>query len=110
MAFLLFAKGARAFVSFVRSYSKHEAAYIFRLPNLNLQAVARSFALLIIPRMPEVDAARKNAATKKKASAEGEEEGDGDVAESDGIGFDEEEIDVSACPERLLIRALQADE
>ncbi len=45
--------GALAFVSFVRAYSKHEAAYIFRLPDLDLEASASAFALLRLPKMPE---------------------------------------------------------
>ena len=41
-------------MSFVRSYSKHEASYIFDLHQLNLVAVARSYALLRLPKMPEL--------------------------------------------------------
>ncbi|KAF8621632.1 hypothetical protein AX15_007650 [Amanita polypyramis BW_CC] len=44
----------KAFVSFVRSYSKHEASYIFRLKDLDLVGVAKSFGLLRLPRMPEL--------------------------------------------------------
>ncbi|KAK4048578.1 ATP-dependent rRNA helicase spb4 [Microbotryomycetes sp. JL221] len=50
----LFEKGMKAFVSFVKSYSKHEASYIFRLKDLDLAAVARSFGLLKMPKMPEL--------------------------------------------------------
>lgn len=46
-------QGSRAFVSFVRSYSKHEASYIFRLADLDLPAVAMSYGLLRLPKMPE---------------------------------------------------------
>jgi hypothetical protein len=41
-------------VSFVRAYSKHEAAYIFRIKDLDLIGVAKSFGLLRLPRMPEL--------------------------------------------------------
>jgi ATP-dependent RNA helicase DDX55/SPB4 len=41
-------------VSFVRAYSKHEASYIFRIKELDLIGVAKSFGLLRLPRMPEL--------------------------------------------------------
>ncbi|KAG8218451.1 DEAD-domain-containing protein [Butyriboletus roseoflavus] len=47
-------KATKGFVSFVRAYSKHEASYIFRLKDLDLVGVAKSFGLLRLPRMPEL--------------------------------------------------------
>jgi len=47
-------QGAEAFVSFVKAYSKHEAAYIFRIKKLDLIGIAQSFGLLRLPRMPEL--------------------------------------------------------
>ncbi|GBE82071.1 ATP-dependent rRNA helicase SPB4 [Sparassis crispa] len=47
-------KAAKAFVSFVRAYSKHEASYIFRVKDLDLVGVAKCFGLLRLPRMPEL--------------------------------------------------------
>ncbi|KAF9916329.1 ATP-dependent rRNA helicase spb4 [Lobosporangium transversale] len=47
-------KGTMAYVSFVRSYSKHEASFIFRSRDLDLGALARSYALLRLPKMPEL--------------------------------------------------------
>jgi ATP-dependent RNA helicase DDX55/SPB4 len=44
----------KAFVSFVRAYSKHEASYIFRLKSLDFVGVAESYGLLRLPRMPEL--------------------------------------------------------
>ncbi|KAH9079489.1 DEAD-domain-containing protein [Lactarius deliciosus] len=44
----------KAFVSFIRAYSKHEASYIFRLKSLDLSGVAESYGLLRLPRMPEL--------------------------------------------------------
>ena len=44
----------KAFVSFIRAYSKHEASYIFRLKSLDLVGVAESYGLLRLPRMPEL--------------------------------------------------------
>jgi ATP-dependent RNA helicase DDX55/SPB4 len=43
-----------AFVSFVRAYTKHEASYIFRIKDLDLVGVAKSFGLLRLPKMPEL--------------------------------------------------------
>ncbi|KAG6335633.1 hypothetical protein ID866_3449 [Astraeus odoratus] len=50
----LYDKAAKAFVSFIRAYSKHEASYIFRLKDLDLIGVAKAFGLLRLPRMPEL--------------------------------------------------------
>lgn len=47
-------QGVKAFVSFARAYSKHEASYIFRLKDLDLVGVAMSFGLLRLPKMPEM--------------------------------------------------------
>lgn len=44
----------KAFVSFVQAYSKHEASYIFRVKDLDLVGVAKSFGLLRLPKMPEL--------------------------------------------------------
>ncbi|KZS88434.1 DEAD-domain-containing protein [Sistotremastrum niveocremeum HHB9708] len=43
-------KAMKAYVSHIRAYSKHEASYIFRLKDLDLIGVARSFGLLRLPR------------------------------------------------------------
>ncbi|KAF8897556.1 DEAD-domain-containing protein [Infundibulicybe gibba] len=50
----LYDQSAKAFVSFVRAYSKHEASYIFRIRDLDFIGVAKSFGLLRLPRMPEL--------------------------------------------------------
>ncbi|WFD26217.1 RNA helicase [Malassezia nana] len=50
----LYELGLRAFVSWVRAYSKHEVSYIFRLTDLSLGDMACEFALLHLPRMPEL--------------------------------------------------------
>jgi ATP-dependent RNA helicase DDX55/SPB4 len=47
-------KGTRAFTSFIRAYKEHQCQYIFRFNKLDLGAVARSYALLRLPRMPEI--------------------------------------------------------
>ncbi|XP_054450369.1 ATP-dependent RNA helicase DDX55 [Pteronotus mesoamericanus] len=50
----VFEKGMRAFVSHVQAYAKHECSLIFRLKDLDFAALARGFALLRMPRMPEL--------------------------------------------------------
>lgn len=49
------AKSVKAFVSSVRAYSKHEASYIFRMKDLDLVGMAKTFGLLRLPRMPELN-------------------------------------------------------
>ena len=40
----------------MRAYSKHEASYIFRVKDLDLVGIAKSYGLLRLPRMPELRA------------------------------------------------------
>ncbi|KAG0365418.1 ATP-dependent rRNA helicase spb4 [Gamsiella multidivaricata] len=47
-------KGTMAYVSFIRSYSKHEASFIFRSKDLDLGSLARGYGLLRLPKMPEL--------------------------------------------------------
>jgi ATP-dependent RNA helicase DDX55/SPB4 len=42
-----------AFVAFIRAYTEHLCSYIFRLAELDIGAVARSYALLRLPKMAE---------------------------------------------------------
>ena len=51
---ILHLQGTKAFVSFARAYSKHEASYIFRIKDLDLVKLAKSFGLLKLPKMPEM--------------------------------------------------------
>lgn len=44
----------RAFVSWVRAYSKHTASSIFRIADLDWNGLANGWALLRLPRMPEL--------------------------------------------------------
>jgi ATP-dependent RNA helicase DDX55/SPB4 len=44
----------RAFVSWVRSYSKHQATSIFRISDLDWKDLAAAWALLKLPKMPEL--------------------------------------------------------
>jgi ATP-dependent RNA helicase DDX55/SPB4 len=50
----------KAFVSFIRAYSKHEASYIFRLKSLDFVGIAESYGLLRLPRMPELKSVDKS--------------------------------------------------
>lgn len=55
-------QAVKAYVSFIRAYTKHEASYIFRLKDLDLVGVAQSFGLLRLPRCPELKGADREAA------------------------------------------------
>lgn len=46
--------GAKALVSAVQAYSKHQASYIFRLKDLDIVGLSKAFGLLRLPRMPEL--------------------------------------------------------
>ncbi|XP_075391164.1 ATP-dependent RNA helicase DDX55 isoform X2 [Tenrec ecaudatus] len=50
----VFEKGMKAFVSHVQAYVKHECNLIFRLKDLDFASLARGFALLKMPKMPEL--------------------------------------------------------
>ncbi|XP_008055536.1 ATP-dependent RNA helicase DDX55 isoform X2 [Carlito syrichta] len=50
----VFEKGMKAFVSYVQAYAKHECTLIFRLKDLDFASLARGFALLRMPKMPEL--------------------------------------------------------
>ena len=47
-------KAKRAFVSWVRSYSKHQASSIFRLGDLDWEDLGNAWGLLKLPKMPEL--------------------------------------------------------
>ena len=44
----------KAFPSYVQAYSKHQAAFIFRITELDIPSIAYSWGLLKLPRMPEL--------------------------------------------------------
>ncbi|TFK14069.1 sorbitol dehydrogenase [Platysternon megacephalum] len=50
----MFEKGVKAFVSCVQAYAKHECNLIFRIKDLDFASFARGFALLRMPKMPEL--------------------------------------------------------
>ena len=47
-------KAQKAFVSWVRSYSKHQASSIFRMADLDWSDLASGWGLLRLPKMPEL--------------------------------------------------------
>lgn len=47
-------KAQKAFVSWVRSYSQHQASSIFRIQDLNWADLSAGWALLRLPKMPEL--------------------------------------------------------
>uniref|UniRef100_A0A8C4Q788 ATP-dependent RNA helicase n=2 Tax=Eptatretus burgeri TaxID=7764 RepID=A0A8C4Q788_EPTBU len=47
-------KSLRAFVSFIQAYNKHECNLLFRIKDLDFGGLARGFALLRLPWMPEL--------------------------------------------------------
>jgi ATP-dependent RNA helicase DDX55/SPB4 len=53
-------QAVKAFVSFIQAYSKHEASYIFRIKDLDIIGLAKSFGLLRLPRMPELKDVNKD--------------------------------------------------
>ncbi|KAJ2407327.1 ATP-dependent rRNA helicase spb4 [Coemansia sp. RSA 2526] len=50
----IYDRGKVAFVSFVQSYIKHEAMYIFRIKELPIIEIGKGFGLLHLPSMPEL--------------------------------------------------------
>ncbi|KAJ5240063.1 hypothetical protein N7468_004682 [Penicillium chermesinum] len=47
-------KAQKAFVSWLRSYSKHQASSIFRVADLDWEALGKAWGLLRLPKMPEL--------------------------------------------------------
>ena len=47
-------KAKRGFVSWARSYSKHQASSIFRIADLNWEDLGNAWGLLGLPKMPEL--------------------------------------------------------
>jgi ATP-dependent RNA helicase DDX55/SPB4 len=50
----LYDKGQRAFVSWVKAYSKHQASSIFRVADLDWTELANAWGLVRLPKMPEL--------------------------------------------------------
>lgn len=50
----LYDKGQRAFVSWVKAYSKHQASSIFRVTDLDWADLGAAWGLVRLPKMPEL--------------------------------------------------------
>ena len=61
--------GVKAFVSYIRAYKEHHCKYIFRLEDVALGPLASSFALLRLPKMPEVKKAARTLAAQGSLDA-----------------------------------------
>jgi ATP-dependent RNA helicase DDX55/SPB4 len=46
-------KGSTAFMAFLRSYQEHLCSFIFRIEELDIGSVAKSYGLLRLPKIPE---------------------------------------------------------
>ena len=52
----IYESGIKAFVSYIRFYQEHQAKFIFKLKDLCIPSLARTFGLLRLPSMPELRA------------------------------------------------------
>lgn len=88
-----FFQAAKAFVSTIRAYSKHEASYIFRLKALDMFGMGISYGLLRLPKMPEVKEWRERVKKQKET-----QEADTEVQATGGVDWTDREVDVSLHP------------
>ena len=86
-------QGAKAFVSFLKAYTKHEASFIFRLEDLDLGGLATAYGLLRLPAMPEVRSWRDRVAKLRKVEGT-----DGVAPEMALTSWNDAEVDVSVRP------------
>ena len=85
-------------MSFLRGYKEHQCSYIFRYSALDLGAIARSYGLLRLPKIPETRVGigrNKYSGRKKQGGKEGEGEGDRDGGV---IAFEQTYVDTTAIP------------
>lgn len=66
-------RGAKAMVSAVRAYTKHEASFIFRPTDIDFAAMGTAFGLLRLPAMPEIKDWQKRCEKAEKKAAEAKE-------------------------------------
>lgn len=52
-------KGTKAYTSYIRAYKEHKCSFIFRFASLDLGALATSFCLLRLPKIPELHDKKK---------------------------------------------------
>ena len=87
-------RAAKAFVSALRAYTKHEASFIFRVADVDFADWATSYGLLRLPAMPEVKDWRRRVAARKVADAKRVEAGE-TVEPANELEWQDAEIDVS---------------
>lgn len=87
-------RGAKAFVSALRAYTKHEASFIFRLADVDFNDWAIAYGLLRLPAMPEIKDWRKRVAARKASEEKKREAGD-DVEAVLETWWEDQSVDVS---------------
>ncbi|WVW80096.1 hypothetical protein I302_102069 [Kwoniella bestiolae CBS 10118] len=89
-------KGAKAFVSSLRAYTKHEASFIFRLQDIDFHGLAVAYGLLRLPAMPEIKDWKKRREGEKRRMQKIREEGrevEEKEKEKEWVGWEDEEVD-----------------
>ncbi|WWC60263.1 uncharacterized protein I303_102830 [Kwoniella dejecticola CBS 10117] len=94
-------KGAKAFVSSLRAYTKHEASFIFRSQDIDFHGLAIAYGLLRLPAMPEIkewkkkrEAHLKLVKEKKQAiEADGVDKAQAHVDEKEWLDWEDEPVD-----------------
>ncbi|WRT65654.1 uncharacterized protein IL334_002599 [Kwoniella shivajii] len=90
-------KGAKAYVSSLRAYTKHEASFIFRLQDIDFHALAISYGLLRLPAMPEIKDWKKKREAQLKRRQLAQEEQEGDKADDkEWLEWEDETVDWDA--------------
>jgi ATP-dependent RNA helicase DDX55/SPB4 len=87
-------RAAKAFVSALRAYTKHEASFIFRVADVDFADWATAYGLLRLPAMPEVKDWRKRVAARKEADLKSAEAGEA-VTRANDLEWKDAEVDVS---------------
>jgi ATP-dependent RNA helicase DDX55/SPB4 len=110
-------KAAKAFVSSMRAYTKHEASFIFRLGDLDFGALAIAFGLLRLPAMPEAREWRKRKEARRLKKEKAPTEAGAKVAEvakeveeveeesEEDVGWVEADVDVSQFGKTVHLQA-----
>ena len=79
----------------MRAYTKHEASYIFRIVDIDFNAMAIAYGLLRLPAMPEVRDWKKRRDARLKRIAKAREEGKDVEDDVEEMPWEEEMVDVS---------------
>lgn len=87
-------RAAKAFVSGLRAYTKHEASFIFRIADLDFHSLATGYGLLRLPTMPEIKDWRKRREAQRKSTEKRREAGEV-VEEQAEFPWEDAEVDVS---------------